>query len=173
MSVARWTKHFEVTVHADLDSVVAWYTSPDRRAESRAHFEAFDVRDFRYDERVDGDRRVTDMSWTTKTGMHVFLEIRGNIGVIPRDAEGRIVRRGQTYQYRRWPNGREDRSHGEVVAEFSDIQGGGTRARLTITRHKEAAPWWERWLPPIAERQRQARQFSEMFSRCERELGVR
>lgn len=160
-------------MRADLDAVVAWYTSPDRRVESRAHFESFNVRDFRYDERVEGDRRITSMSWISQTGLHVFLEIHSTVsnGVIARNSDGRVVRRGETYQYRRWPSGREDRSRGETVAEFSDLPGGGTRARLTITRQREPAPWWERWLPPVAERQGQRRQMEEIFARCERDLG--
>lgn len=175
MTVARWTKRFEVVVQADLDSVVAWYTSADRREESRAHFAAFDVRDFRYDERVEGDRRMTAMSWTTQSGMHVFLEIRGTVfdGEVVRDAEGRVVRRGETYQFRRWPGGREDTSQGEVIAEFSELPGDRTLARITQTRQKEPAPWWERWLPPVAERKLQQRQMEELFARCERDLGHR
>ena len=171
--MAKWTKRFEVVVGADLDSVVAWYTSADRRTESRAHFEAFDVRDFRFDERVEADRRVTAMSWTTESGVHVFLEIRGNVfdGVVVRDVEGRVIRRGETYQYRRWPNGREDTSQGEIIAEFSDLPGGRTLARITQTGQKEPAPWWERWLPPFAERRLQQRQMEKLFARCEHDLG--
>lgn len=173
MSGATWTNRFELTVRADLDSVVAWYASPDRRAESRAHFESFDVRDFRYDERVEGDRRTTDMSWITPAGLHVFLEIRGNVsnGVVARDEEGKVVRRGETYQYRRWTTGRQDRSRGETTVEFTDVPGGSTRVQISITRHKDTAPWWERLLPPITERRAQRCQLEEMFSRCERDLG--
>lgn len=162
-----------MVVRADLDSVVAWYTSADRRAESRAHFEAFDVRDFRFDERVEADQRITSMSWTTQSDMHVFFEIRGNVfdGAVVRDAEGRVIRRGETYQYRRWPNGREDTSRGEIIAEFSELPGDRTLARITQTRQKEPAPWWERWLPPVAERSLQQRQMEKLFARCERDLG--
>ena len=173
MSGAVWMSRFELTVHADLDSVVAWYVSPDRRAESRAHFESLDVRDFLYDERVEGDRRTTDMSWTTPTGLHVFLEVRGNVanGVVARDEAGKVVRRGETYQYRRWPTGRQDRSRGETIVEFTDLPGGDTRVQISLTRHKDTAKWWERLLPPIAERQAQRRHMKEMFARCERDLG--
>lgn len=76
------------------------------------------------------------MSWTTQSGIYVFLEIRGNVfdGVVVRDVEGKVIRRRETYQYRRWPNGREDTSRGEIIAEFSDLPGDRTLAWITQTR---------------------------------------
>jgi hypothetical protein len=174
MSVASWTNTFELRLGVDLDSVVAWYGRPERRAEVRAHFESWGMPDFRYEEREEDGRRVTTTSWTTPAGLHVFLEIRGNLVDPPmtRDGEGRVVRRVERYQYRRWPDGREDRSFGETVAEFRDRPGGGTLVRMTISRRRDRAPWWERWLPPVAERSAERRATRELFARCEKELGA-
>lgn len=174
MAAAHETTDVQLVVSADFDAVVAWFAAPERREEQRSFFSGLEVDDFAYDEHFEADRRVTRMSWTAPSGRYVVLEFLSPTGQTRlRDVEGKVVFRDQMNQYRRWPNGREDRSSTERVTEFTEPWPGATRLRVIEKRHKEGVAWWERWVPPVAARQHRRQHLLEMVRRCEQDLAVR
>src|SRR5215469_1862455 len=118
MAARRWTIHEQATVRGDLESVVSWWTSPERREERRARHESLDVSDFRYGETLEDGQRVTETSWTTRRGVQVSVRTVSPIrpdGVVERAPDGRAVLRGQVFHSNRWPNGSEQLSRAESV----------------------------------------------------------
>lgn len=176
MAVRRWTKHVQARVRGDLESVVSWWTSPERREERRASHESLDVSDFRYEETLEDGQRITETGWTTRRGLQVSGRTVSPIrplGAVDRAPDGRVLLRTQTCQSRRWPNGREDLSRSERVLEFRELSESRTRARLTVTRYKEGVPWWERLLPPNDERRHLRLHLKDAIAKCEHDLGTR
>jgi hypothetical protein len=176
MAVRRWTKHVQVRVRGDLESVVSWWTSPERRDERRAFLGSLDVADFRYEETLEDGQRITETGWTTRRGLQVSGRAVSPIrphGAVDRAPDGRVLLRTQTFQSRRWPNGREDQSRSERVLEFRELSEGRTRVRLTVTRYKEGVPWWERLLPPNDERRHLRLHLKDTVAKCEHDLGTR
>jgi hypothetical protein len=159
MTVRRWTTHIQAVVRGDLESVVSWWTSPERREGRRAHYQSLNVSDFRYEETLEDGQRITEMGWTTRRsltqtgwtprpGLRVSLRTASPIrphGAAERAPDGRAVLRTQAVWSRRWPNGREDLSRSDSVLEFSELPESRTRVHLTVTRYKEGVPWWEKF----------------------------
>lgn len=175
MAVSNWTSHYEATIRADVDSVLAWWTSPQRRDDQRAHFESLDVQNFSYEESSTAEARLTEMSWTTSEGLFVSLRIEfphGQDGNIEHAVDGGSILRSRTSQQRRWPGGRQESSSTSNVTEFRQAQPGTTQLRLTTTRQKAGAWSWERYMPPIAERRQQRQHLRQMVAQCEHDLGV-
>jgi hypothetical protein len=138
--VRRRTTHIQATIRGDLESVVSWWTSRERREELRARYESLDVSDVRYEETVEDGQRITEMGWTTRRGLQVSQRTVSPIrphGAVERAPDGRVVLRTQSVLSRRWPNGRGDLSRCEFVWEFSELSEDRTRARLTMTRCTE------------------------------------
>lgn len=50
MAASRWTTYVEAAVRADLESVVGWWSRPERWEDQRAFYESLDVSDLRYEE---------------------------------------------------------------------------------------------------------------------------
>lgn len=174
MAVTTWTNHHEVTVRADIESVLSWWTSQQRREDRRAHFESLGGQGFSYQETAEADTQLTETNWTTAEGLFVSLRVETSNapdGKVERSAEGAAILRSRTSQQRRWPDGREDKSGTSTVTEFRRAQPATTQVRLTTTRHKEGAWWWERYLPPIGERSQQRRHLQRMVGQCEHDLG--
>ena len=73
MAVRRWTMHIQATVRGDLESVVSWWTSPERREERRARYESLNVSDFRYEETLEDGQRITQTGWTTRNGLQASV----------------------------------------------------------------------------------------------------
>lgn len=176
MAVQRWTSHIQARVRGDLESVVSWWTSPERREERRARLENLDVSDFRYEETLQDGQRITETGWTTRRGLQVSGRTVSPIrphGAVERDPDGRALLRTQTFQSSRWPNGREDLSRSELILEFRELSESRTRVRLTATRYKEGVPWWERLLPPNQERRHRRMHLKDTIAKCEHDLGTR
>jgi hypothetical protein len=184
MAVRRWTMHIRATVRGDLESVVSWWTSPERREERRADYESLNVSDFRYEETVEDGQRITEMGWTTRRslthtgwtprpGLQVSIRSIRPQGAAERAPDGRAVLRVQSVGSRRWPNGRENLSRSDSVLEFSELPESRTRVRLTVTRYKEGVPWWEKILPPNDERSHLRIHLKDMIAKCEYHLGTR
>jgi hypothetical protein len=176
MAVRRWTMHIKATVRGDLESVVSWWTAPERREKRREHLESLDVPDLRHQETLDEGQRLFEMDWTTRDGVQISLHTASPVrpdGVVERAPDGRVVLRAQTVQSRRWPNGREDLARADVVAEFSELSESRTRVCVTVTRYKEGVPWWERLLPPNDERRHRRMHLKDTIAKCEHDLGIR
>ena len=176
MAVRRWTSRTRAQVRGDLESVISWWTSPERRAELREQFESLDVSDFRYEETLDGEQRVTEMGWTARSGLQV--SVRRVSPARPHEAlertpDGRAVLRSQAVQTRRWPDGRERLSRTESVLEFRELSAGRTQLRATLARHREGVPWWEKVLPPNNERRHRRMHLKDEIAKCEHDLGTR
>lgn len=168
--------HIQATVRGDLESVVSWWTSPERREERRAHYESLDVSDFRYEETLEDGQRVTETAWTTRRGMQVSVRTVSPIQpheAVERAPDGRAVLRSQGSQSNRLQNGPEHLSRSESVVEFSELSGSRTRVRLTVTRYKERVPWRERSFPPHDERHHIRIHLKDYIARCEYDLGTR
>ena len=187
MAVRRWTTHIQATVRGDLESVVSWWTSPERREERRAHYESLNVSDFRYEETLEDGQRITETGWTTRRsltqtgwtprpGLQLSLRMTSPIrphGAVERTPDGRAVLRAQTVRSRRWPNGREDLSRSDLVLEFSELSESKTRVRLTVTQYKEGVSWLEKILPPNDERRHRRMHLKDTIAKCEYHLGTR
>jgi len=176
MAVRRWTSHIQATVRGDLESVVSWWTSPERRAERRARLESLDISDFRYEETLQDGQRIIETGWTTRRGLQVCGRTVSPArldGTVERDPDGRALLRTQFLQSRRWPNGREDLSRSELILEFRELSESRTRIRLTAIRYKEGAPRWEILLPPNDERRHRRMHLKDAIAKCEHDLGTR
>jgi hypothetical protein len=162
-------------VRADLESVVSWWTRPERLAGQRARFERADVRDFEYQETLCEGELIIESSWTTAKGLQVSLRMAGPVidpgTVADRNADSEVVLRHETSQSRRWPNGREDSSRSEVVVVFSEIAHNRTRVRMTATRHADGS-WWDRFVLRINGRRLRRQTLNELIAGCERDLGA-
>ena len=175
MAVTTWTSRYEATVRADIEAVLAWWTSQQRSSDQRARFENLDVHDFTYQETEETDTRLAEMSWTNSDGLFVSLRIETpnrQDGNVERGADGAAILRSRTSQQRRWPDGRQDSSSTNNVTEFRQLQPHATQVRLTTTRNKEGAWWWERFIPPTTERNQQRRHLQQMVAQCEHDLGA-
>jgi hypothetical protein len=167
----------EVTVASDVDSVIGWWTDDARRLEWRAHLETSEtVLDFDYRERIDHGVRITEVKYIAAP-MNVRVHYRSARQMLQGDvaevnSEGNRVLRTEVYQHRVLPGGKEDVSTGEWIREFISDGPQTTRVRVSMVGHKEGATWWEKYLPPIAERQRQRKELREQAARCERDLSV-
>jgi hypothetical protein len=159
-----------------LESVVSWWTSPERRAERRARLESLDVLDFRYEETLEDGQRITETGWTTRRGLQVSLRTVSPIrpgGTVERTPDGRALLRTQTFKSCRQPDAREDLSGSEVVLEFSELPENRTRILVTATLHKEGAPWWGRRLTPNDHRRHMRMHLMDTIAKCEHDLGTR
>jgi hypothetical protein len=179
--------HIQATVRGDLESVVSWWASPERREERRAHYESLNVSDFKYEETLEDGRRITETGWTTRRsltqtgwtprpGLQLSLRMTSPTrphGAVERAPDGRAVLRAQTVRSRRWPNGREDLSRSDLVLEFSELSESRTRVRLTVTQYREGVPWWEKILPPNDERRHRRMHLKDTIAKCEYHLGTR
>ena len=175
MAVTSWTSRYEAAVRADLESVLAWWTSQQRSSDQRARFENLDVPDFAYHETEEADTRRAEMSWINSEGLFVSLRIETpnrQDGNVKRAADGAAILRSRTSQQRRWPDRRKDSLSTNNLTEFRKTQLGTTEVRLTTPRHKEGAWWWERFVPPTTERNHQRRHLQQMVAKCEHDLGV-
>jgi len=165
--------HVQATVRGDLESVVSWWTSPERREERRVRHESLDVSDFRYEETLEDGQRVTETGWTTRRGVQVSVRTVSPIrphGTVERDPDGRAALGTQIVQSSRWPNGPVHQYRAESVAEFSELSGSRTRVRLTVTRSQEHVPWRERSFPPHDERHQIRIHLKDYIARCEYDL---
>jgi hypothetical protein len=175
MAVRRRTIKIQATVRGDLESVVSWWTSPERREERRAYLESFDLSDFRYEETLEAGQRITETGWTTRGGLQVSERTASPIrphGAVERAPDGRAVLRAQSVQSRRWPNGRGDLSKSDSVVEFSRLSEIRTRVRLTMTQCKEG-PRWGIGRPGHDERHHLRIHLKDRIAKCEYHLGTR
>jgi hypothetical protein len=166
----------EVTVAADAASVIAWWTDPERGLEFRAHLEgSAGVRDFEYREQIDHGLRIIEISYIAPIELRIYYRSSGRIteGVGAEiNAQGNRVLRTEVYQHRVHPGGKEDISTAVWVQELISDGPRTTKVRVSTEVSRENAPWWERYIPPIAARQDQRRELRELAARCERDLGV-
>src|SRR5215469_6060978 len=176
MAARSSTMHIQARVRGDLESVVSWWTSPERREEQRARHEGLSVSDFRYEESLEDGQRVTETGWTSRRGLQVCVRTVTPVqpdGALERTPEGRAVSRRQTFVSRRWPDGREDSSRTESVLEFSQLSASRTRVRVTVTQYIEGVPRWGRSFPHHDERFHLRMHLKETIAKCEYHLGAR
>ena len=167
----------EVTVASDVESVIGWWTDDARRLEWRAHLETSEnILDLDYQERNDRGVRITEVKYIAAR-MNVRVHYRSARQMVQGDvaeinAEGNRVLRTEVYQHRVLPGGKEDVSRAEWIREFISDGPQTTRVRVSMVGHREGATWWEKYLPPIAERQRQRKELKDQAARCEHDLGA-
>jgi len=175
MATSTWTSQIELTVAADEESVIRWYMDAKRRLEFRAHLETPNVSDFEYHEHTDDGLRIVEITYISRTNLRILYRSTGQIttpGTAEINATGNRVLRKEVYQHRVHPGGKEDVSKAKWNWEFISEAPHTTRLRVSTEDCREGATWWEKYLPPIADRQHRRKELKEQADRCARDLGV-
>src|SRR5580658_7764933 len=108
MAGSTWTSKFEVTVGADAESVIRWWTDDERRLEFRAHLEgSAGVRDFEYQEQIDNGLRIVEVSYIAPINLRIHGRFTKRVGAEV-NAQGHRVLRQEVYSHRVHPGGKED-----------------------------------------------------------------
>jgi hypothetical protein len=162
-----WVLRAKVTAGLDLDGVVRWWFDPARRAEFREEWEAKELQDFYWIEPDTESVRAREFGWTTPScAVAHRLETFLPPGQLPRFGPDGFVVEGANHILIRYNSGREVKVRCTNTALFSSA---GTRlATVTTTHqhHKSGGKWWERYLPPTAERSRLRQQLRKEMQRC-------
>jgi hypothetical protein len=156
--------------------VFAWWTDAERRLEFRARLEgSAALRDLEYREQIAHGLRIVEISYIAPIDLRIRYRSRGRVteGVGAEiNAQGNRVLRTEVYQHRVHPGGKEHISTAVWIQEFISEGPQMTGVRVSTDASRDNAPWWERYIPPIATRQNQKRELRELAARCERDLGV-
>jgi hypothetical protein len=129
------TSRLSVRVHGDAESVVRWWTDPQRRSERRSRFEAGKFAEASWREEQVGDTLVVHMAWTKKRGRQVQVQtiaLSNHDGQIGQTEIG-FQLQGTVHQTCHHPDGRQHAFETHSTFVFRERQPGSTTISQTTT----------------------------------------
>lgn len=157
------TIRFRIKIQGQLQSVVRWWSSPERYVEQQAIVDRRKVLDYSWVENFDDEIRTVNAKWTTRRGLEVNFRV--SAAAIEATRDGTFVGRQTTWQHRRHPHGREDTSESERVLEFRSVKLGETIVESTTMVRSTV-----RRLPQVGEKIHRYSHLTDLARRCQSEL---
>lgn len=162
------------TVGADIDSVVAWWRDPRRDGDLRAFLEKSGAQEVTIERSETVDRRIRDVHFKTAAGAEIWQRLQteaGPAGTAFPTGDGYVTR--STHEDRiLQPSGREVTCACSVLMEFTRDDHASTRIVETHDQRMTGVRWWERFLPPNAQRVRLNQRLRDWAELCRIDLGV-